>query len=86
MRSLERTEWSWDCGWPCQRLRVGWALVLFFFFERLIGQQLPEVMPFLMLGMGVALLASAMFAIREWKLEAQLALIQDAIDRMPRRS
>lgn len=69
-----------DRGWPCQRLRLGWAFVLFFFFETLIGKKLPEAMPFISLGLGVALLAHAMHAIREWKLSAQIALIMDAIE------
>ncbi len=84
MRTRDMGNWSWDRGWPCQRLRLGWALVLFFFFEVLVGKQLPEVMPFLILGVGLGCLASAVFAIRDWKLEAQLALIQDALDRRPR--
>lgn len=71
-------------GWPCQRLRMGWALVLFFVFEVTIGKQLPEAMPFMSLGLGLAFLGSAMYAIREWKLKAQIALIQDALDRRPR--
>lgn len=81
MRTNESKSWTWDQGWPCQRLRLGWALVIFFFFEVLVGKQLPEVMPFMMLGIGLSLLVSAMMAIREWKLEAQLAMIQEAIDR-----
>ncbi|MEQ9499080.1 MAG: hypothetical protein RIT81_19520 [Deltaproteobacteria bacterium] len=81
MRTQDYSSWSWDEGWPVQRLRLGWALVLFFFFEVLVGQQLPVVMPFLMLGIGLGCLASAVLAIREWKLEAQVALIMNALDR-----
>jgi hypothetical protein len=68
-------------GWPCQRLRLGWSLVLFFFFETLLGHKLPLVMPYLMLAMGVAMLVSAQLAIREWKLATQLAMVQDALER-----
>lgn len=71
-------------GWPCQRLRMGWSLVLFFFFETLIGKSLPEIMPVLALGLGVACLVSAMKAIREWKLNAQIAILMDALDRSRR--
>ncbi len=71
-------------GWPCQRLRMGWSLVLFFFFEITIGRKLPNELPFLALGLGVALLASAMLAIRDYRLVAQLAVIQDALERRPR--
>lgn len=67
-------------GWPCQRLRVAFSLILFCFFELLIGRRLPEVMPILCLGAGIACLASAIGAIREWKLAAQLGLIQQALD------
>lgn len=70
-------------AWPCQRLRVGWSLVLFFVFEVTLGRQLPEVMPILALGMGLALLGSAVYAIRTWKLKAQIALIMDALDHRP---
>lgn len=55
---------SVDEAWPCQRLRIGWALVLFFLFEVTLGRQLPEVMPYLALGLGLALLGSALYAIR----------------------
>jgi hypothetical protein len=71
-------------GWPVQRLRMGWSLILFFFFETMIGKQLPIVMPFLALGMGLALLGWAMIAIRDHKQEARLAVIQAALDRRPR--
>ena len=80
MRTDEKQGWTWERGWPCQRLRLGWAMILFFFFEVLIGKQLPEVMPFMILGVGLSLLVSAMMAIREWKLEAQLHMIQEALD------
>jgi len=71
-------------GWPCQRLRMAFSLILFFFFETLIGKQLPAMLPILALGIGIACFASAMQAIQKWRLEAQLALIRDALDRMPR--
>jgi hypothetical protein len=75
---------DYERGWPCQRLRVGWALVLFFFFEVLLGQKLPLVMPYLMLGIGLALLVSAQLAIRDWQHSVRLALVRDAIERRPR--
>lgn len=78
-RAFERVEEAW----PCQRLRVGWSLVLFFLFETTIGRQLPEVMPYLGLGLGLASLLSAMYAIRTWKLKAQIALVQDALEQRP---
>ena len=85
MRATGQKISNLERGWPCQRLRLGWALILFYFFETLIGQQLPLALPVMMLGLGIACLVSAMFAIREWKMEAQLAILQDAIDRMPNR-
>ncbi len=69
-----------DKTWPCQRLRLGWSLVIFYVFELTMGQQLPEVMPWLALGLGLAMLGSAMYAIRSWKMKAQIALIMDALD------
>jgi hypothetical protein len=51
-------------AWPVQRLRIGWSLVLFFFFETLIGKQLPLAIPYLSLVAGAGLLVSAMVAIR----------------------
>ena len=71
-----------DDGWPVQRLRMGWALVLFFFFEMHIGRQLPQIMPFLALGLGVACLISAHGTIREMKLQAQISERVRAIDRI----
>ncbi|MBK6688451.1 MAG: hypothetical protein IPG45_28515 [Deltaproteobacteria bacterium] len=71
-------------GWPVQRLRMGWSLVLFFFFETLLGKQLPIVMAYLALGAGLTLLGWASLAIRDWKMQTQLALIQEALDRRPR--
>jgi hypothetical protein len=71
-------------GWPMQRLRMGWSLILFFFFETQIGRQLPLVIPILSFGLGVACLVSATRAIREWKLNAQIAVLVDALDRRPR--
>jgi hypothetical protein len=68
-------------GWPCQRLRIAFSLILFYFFETLIGKQLGQVMAILALGLGIACLASAMQAIKKWSLESKIALIQDAIDR-----
>jgi hypothetical protein len=56
---------SFEEGWPVQRLRMGWALVLFFFFETLIGKQLPQIMPLIALFLGAGLLISAMLTIRD---------------------
>lgn len=67
-------------GWPCQRLRIGYALVLFFVFEVTLGRQLPLAVPFMMLGFGLALLVSAFQSIRAWKLHAKIKLIQQAIE------
>jgi hypothetical protein len=67
-------------AWPCQRLRMGWGLVLFFLFEVTLGRRLPEVLPYLALGLGLALLGSALYAIRVWRLKAQIALIMEALD------
>jgi hypothetical protein len=63
---------------------MAFSLILFFFFETLIGRQLPQAIPILALGLGIACLASAMQAIQKWRLEARLALIRHAIERMPR--
>ncbi len=68
-------------GWPVQRLRMGWALVLFFVFEILIGRSLPQIMPILALAIGVVCLASAMMTIRERRLDARIAERVDALDR-----
>jgi hypothetical protein len=68
-------------GWPCQRLRLAFSLILFCFFELFIGRKLPYPMPYISLGLGVALLVNAMAAIQKWKLATQIALIQDAIER-----
>jgi len=70
-------------AWPCQRLRLGWSLIFFFVFEVTLGRQLPEAMPILALGLGLALLGSASYAIRVWKQKAQIALIVDALDHRP---
>jgi hypothetical protein len=67
-------------GWPCQRLRLAFSLILFCIFELLIGQKLPKAMPYISLGVGIALFVNAMAAVQKWKLAAQIALIQDAIE------
>ena len=67
-------------GWPCQRLRLAFGLILFFFFETLIGKKLPEFMPMLCLGIGIASFVSAMNQIRTWQMKARIFLIQEAID------
>lgn len=84
MQELRRDFWNSEPSWPCQRLRLGFALVLFFFFEVFIGQKLPDVMPAIMLGLGIALLASAALSIREWKLQVQLALLREALEKAPK--
>jgi hypothetical protein len=75
---------DFEAGWPCQRLRLGYGLVFFFAFEVTYGRQLPQVMPFLMLGLGLALLVSAFQSIRSWKLRTKIALIQEALERSSR--
>ena len=77
--ALERA----DEAWPCQRLRIGGSLLLFFLFEVTLGQRLPEVMAYMTLGLGLALVGSALYAIRAWKQKAQIALIVDALDHRP---
>lgn len=59
--------------WPCQRLRIGISLVLFYVFETLIGRQLGQVIAIVALGLGLACLASAGLAIKRWKLAEQLS-------------
>lgn len=63
-------------GWPCQRLRLGFGLVLFFLFEVTIGRKLPNVLPLLALGVGAACLVSGAFAVRSWLLTMKLASIR----------
>lgn len=65
-----------DEGWPCQRLRLGYGLVLFFAFEVLVGQQLPFLLAGALLGLGITLLASAMVDIRKWRLRAEVAIMK----------
>ena len=69
-------------GWPCQRLRVGYGLVLFALIELLLLGKLPTVLPFMMLGLGSACLISAWSAVRAWRLETQLAMIKDALSKL----
>lgn len=82
MRFDPKSEVSLEETWPVQRLRMGWALVLFYFFEIHIGQSLPKMMAFLALGLGLACLVSAMTVIREMKLNARIADTVDSIDRL----
>ena len=56
-------EWNADDRWPAHRLRTGWALVLFFVFETVVGRQLPATLTYSILALGVATLASAVYAI-----------------------
>ena len=72
-----------EVHWPCQRLRIGFGAVLFFLFETLIGQQLPESLRFMILGLGVACLISAYQAIRTWRLLASLEVLKLAIRASP---
>ncbi|MCB9653415.1 MAG: hypothetical protein H6729_04685 [Deltaproteobacteria bacterium] len=67
--------------WPCLRLRAGFGLTFFFFFETLIGRQLPLPIPYLALVLGSLAFASAFSALRSWKLAYQVALIEDAVAR-----
>ena len=59
------TDWDHGDDWPTQRLRLGWALILFFAFEMTIGRRLPPVLAYLVLSAGIALLASAGQSIRQ---------------------
>lgn len=65
-------------GWPCQRLRLGYGLTLFFLFEVTLGQKLPMEWAFACLGLGLACLVSAFRRIRAWKFEVKLAQIRAA--------
>lgn len=76
------TSVDFESGWPCQRLRIGYGLSFFFLFEVTYGQQLPQALPFLMLGLGITLLVSAFQSIRTWKLKTEIALIQEALEHM----
>ncbi|MBK8010923.1 MAG: hypothetical protein IPK13_06205 [Deltaproteobacteria bacterium] len=58
---------------------MGFGLVFFFFFELLIGRQLPLPIPYLALVFGSLAFASAFSALRSWKLAYQVALIEDAL-------
>ena len=71
-------------GWPCYRLRAAFSLILFYFFETLVGKQLGTGVALLALGLGLACLVSAFQAIQKWKLKTQLTLVMDAIEKMPR--
>lgn len=66
-------------GWPIQRLRIAFALILFYFFETLIGKSLGFAIAIIALGTGIACLVSAMQAIKEWQDKARIALLQEAI-------
>lgn len=79
-RETMSTTVDFESGWPCQRLRLGYGLLFFFVFEVTYGRQLPEAMPFLILGLGLALLVSAFQSIRTWKLQTKIALIQEALE------
>ncbi len=67
-------------NWPCQRLRIGWALLLWCVFEVLIGHKLPKVVTGLMMGGALALLTSAMLAIRQLKLATRVSVLKDALE------
>ncbi|HJL43160.1 MAG TPA: hypothetical protein RMG48_17775 [Myxococcales bacterium LLY-WYZ-16_1] len=64
--------------WPCQRLRIGYGLVLFFVFEVSLGRQLPVELAFAALGLGGACLVSAFQQIRVWRFRAKVRLIEAA--------
>ena len=81
-RETLSTSVDFESGWPCQRLRLGYGLLFFFLFEVTYGQQLPQALPFLMLGIGITLLISALQSIRTWKLQTKIALIQEALEQM----
>lgn len=65
-------------GWPCQRLRLGIGALIFFAFEVLIGRKLPVPMTMLIPAIGVASLVSARGALMSYKLQYQIALIEEA--------
>lgn len=65
--------------WPCWRLRIAFASILFFLFEVTIGKQLPPSIVGIILGVGTACAVSSFFAIREAKLSAQVDSIRRAI-------
>ncbi len=65
--------------WPVQRIRFALGAILFFTFEVTIGKQLPRPMVYLLLGMGIASMASAIEAMRAYKLQHQVELIQRAV-------
>ena len=67
-------------GWPCQRLRAAFGLILFFLFETLVGKHLPELIPLACLGIGAAALVSAYGAIHTWRETAKIALVLRAIE------
>lgn len=80
----DRSSLSLEEGWPCQRLRIAFALILFYFFETLIGKQLGPVIAIVALGLGLACLASAMQAIKKWKQHSQTSMILEALQRSRR--
>ncbi|MFO0725095.1 MAG: hypothetical protein U1E65_15045 [Myxococcota bacterium] len=70
-------------GWPCQRLRFAIGAILFFTFEITIGRQLPRSMMYVLLGMGIASMVSAIEAMRIYRHDLQLELVRRAMN--PRR-
>ena len=80
MSSLGVRSRTLEDGWPCQRLRLAFGLILFFFFELFIGRQLPFALAVIALGIGVASFVSAMRAINEWKLTARLTAVMQALE------
>lgn len=69
---------SIDAMWPCQRIRLAFGALLFFIFEVTIGKQLPMLMTYLILGLGMTCAVSAFFALRSFKLQYQLDRIKSA--------
>lgn len=68
-------------GWPCQRVRLAIGVLLFFVFEVTIAQQLPTIIMLPILGIGVGCAISAFYAIRSFKIEAEVDMIMDSIKR-----
>lgn len=70
---------DFEDGWPCQRIRLAVGALAFFAIEKTLGPTLPAVMLYLVLGLALACAASAVLAVRAWRLEAQLFVLQEAL-------
>lgn len=79
MHQKNDTKKSADEYWPCQRLRLGIGLGLFLFVEMLLIQKLPIALDAVMMGICVATWASAIIAVKRFKMEQRLVLVREAI-------